>query len=254
MLIPCGGCLGCREAKAKAWALRCKLELNEHPSAAFTTLTYDNRHVPPTLRKEHLQRFLKRLRRRLERSEPARTIRFFACGEYGETTQRPHYHAILYNTSKKDADAIQASWPYGHTHTVEATPQAISYVAGYAAKKLGEDRQAQEERVDPETGEVYNHQPPFIQMSRRPGIGGNAKQKYATSWRACAVLNGQTQSVPRYLHEGWQQQATPLQMEQLQNEKKEKMKQIVQTSMQRTAAEQIAIKKQELKAARRTKL
>lgn len=254
-MIPCGNCLGCREAKAKAWALRCRLELQEHPKAAFTTLTYSNEKLPPTLQKRHLQLFLKRLRFKFsEGRKTSRTVRFFACGEYGERTKRPHYHAILFSASTADAEAIQKAWTYGHAHTVTATPAAINYVAGYTAKKLGEMREAQTEKVDPDTGEVYNHQPPFLQMSRRPGIGGEARQKFKTSWRNCAVMNGQTQPVPRYLHEAWKKTATKEELERLEDEKHELRKQIVQTKYQREAAETIAIKNQEIKAARRQKL
>lgn len=250
MLLPCGKCLGCREAKAKEWALRCRLEFNLYDQTAFTTLTYDEKNLPVTLQKRHLQLFLKRLRKRLA---PDRHVRFFASGEYGETTKRPHYHSILFGLGENEKTVIQEAWPHGHAHTVKATHGAIAYVAGYTAKKYGEEREAQEERVDETTGEVYNYQPPFLQMSRKPGIGGEAR-KHKESWRKCAILNGKTQSVPRYLHEAWKQTATTEQKEQLDNEKREIMKQIVMTEQQRKAAEQIAIKNQEMKAGRRTKI
>lgn len=68
------------------------MELKDHRTAVFTTLTYDEQHCPPTLDRTHLAKFLKRIRRA---AEPLR-IRFFASGEYGEKNARPHYHAILY--------------------------------------------------------------------------------------------------------------------------------------------------------------
>lgn len=264
MQLPCGQCLGCREAKAKEWALRCRLELQEHAGAAFTTLTYDEKNVPPTLNKRDLQLFLKRLRKRYARQSPTRNVRFFACGEYGETTGRPHFHAILFGSSTADAQAIQKAWPHGHTMTVEANIKTINYVAGYTAKKLGDTNKGKEKRVaeghgkenvDPETGEVYyTWQPPFIQMSRKPGIGGDARDKYQQSWRKCAVNNGKTQAVPRYLHEQWKKNATPMQLEKLKDEKTKLLETIRQTPEQREAAYQIAIKKQELRAAARRKI
>lgn len=258
-MIPCGKCLGCREAKAKEWALRCRLELQEHDAAAFTTLTYNNEKLPPTLQKRDLQLFLKRLRKRFNGRKTNRNVRFFACGEYGERTHRPHYHAILFSASKEDAETIQQAWTWGNAHTMNATPATINYVAGYTAKKIGEGREQQEERVNPETGEVYDYQPPFIQMSRggktgKKGIGGDARDRHTNSWRKCAIVNGQTQAVPRYLHEAWKKTATTEQLEQLEDEKYETRKQIVQTKQQREAAEQIAITNQEIKAARRRKL
>lgn len=247
MQLPCGGCIGCRRAKAKAWSLRCQLELQRWDHAAFTTLTYDPDHVPVTLTKRHLQLFLKRLRRRLA---PTRTLRFFACGEYGEENGRPHFHAILYGLNDKDAATVSDCWRKGYAQTLNATPFSISYVAGYTAKKYGDNRRAQEEIVDQETGEVYNWVPPFLQMSRNPGIGGDAR-KHRESWRSFAVQNGHIQPVPRYLHDAWEKQATQQEKDELADEKYEKKKQIVQTRQQREAAEKIALTDQRLRAAKR---
>lgn len=249
--LPCGGCLGCRMAKAKEWALRCHLELVDHDHAAFTTLTYSDEHLPPTLRKRHLQLFLKRLRR----SKPARRIRFFAAGEYGEQNQRPHYHAILYGIGHAPRDHlyIEDAWGQGYCHTVAATPANIAYTAGYTAKKTGWARDAAErDIVDAETGEVLPEkwQPPFIQMSRNPGIGATAKQ-HINSWREYAIHNGTAQPVPHYLHTAWKNQATQQQKEELEYQKHKKTLTRDNTTRHLQAQEKIAIKKQEITAARR---
>lgn len=247
LLLPCGKCAGCRTSEAKSWALRCTLELQEHRKAAFTTLTYDDRWLPPTLEKRHLQLFFKRLRKKMG---PNRPIRFFASGEYGEQTHRPHYHAILYGISESEKAIIQDHWKYGHARTTGITPARIAYTAGYTAKKLSDRERKKEERVDPSTGEVYQWQPPFLQMSRRPGIGGEAR-KYAASWRSYALLNGTKQPVPRFLHEAWKKQATPEQIEKLALEKKERIEQLAITLQMLAANEEIEIAKQALKACRR---
>ena len=94
--VPCGKCIGCRIAKRKEWSLRMLHELTYHPQSSFVTLTYDDYHLPPccSLKKRHLQLFLKRLRKNLGE----RRIKYFACGEYGGQTMRPHYHAILFGS------------------------------------------------------------------------------------------------------------------------------------------------------------
>lgn len=254
LALPCGKCIGCRQANAKAWALRCHLELQQHDHAAFTTLTYHDRWLPPTLEKRDLQLFLKRFRKSLG---PARPIRFFASGEYGEKRGRPHFHALLFGANPiEDAETVQRAWTKGHTYTVPVTPAAVSYVAGYTAKKYGDtSKPYREERVDPETGEVYRYQPPFIQMSRGGrhgyGIGGKAKQ-HTSSWRSFAVHNGTMMPVPRYLHEAWKAQATPEQLEQLATEKQNhRMSREKITREQLHAALEIALAKQALKASRR---
>lgn len=245
--LPCGGCIGCRLDRAKSWALRCHLELQGHRSAVFTTLTYNEKNVPPTLRKRDLQLWLKRFRKALG---PTRPIRFFASGEYGEKNQRPHYHAILYGIDVSASGEIEATWRKGYCKTVPVTPAAIAYVAGYTSKKVG-FRLARGERVDPETGEVYEWEPPFVQMSRRPGIGARAKQ-WPESWREFGIHNGKRVPVPRYLHEAWREQATPESIAQLEYERQQRgMSREAVTREALQAAELYAIAKQRLQADRR---
>lgn len=243
LALPCGGCIGCKQARAREWALRCQLELADHDSAAFTTLTYDDKHVPPTLTKRHFQLWLKRLRHRTNRP-----IRFFACGEYGERTQRPHYHAILFGCRDTADPEIQSVWPHGFTRTYNATPATIAYVAGYTAKKINRLVKTVVEQVDPTTGEVYTYQPPFLLMSRNPGIGANARQ-HIESWRDHAVHNGHKVPVPRYLHDAWLETATPQQIEDLLYERYQTRKTPTQQELENK--EQIAHARQKLKTEQR---
>lgn len=247
MLLPCSKCVGCRAAYAKSWALRCHLESLAHPSAVFSTLTYDEQHKPPTLDRRALQVFNRRLRKKLR---PNRLIRFFASGEYGELTGRPHYHVLLYGCHQTDADLIEDTWQQGHVYTYQLTPAAISYTAGYTAKKLDQYPDIRPERVDPETGEVYRWQLPFRQMSLKPGIGANAKQ-WPASWRNAAIYNGHTMPVPRFLHESWKAQATPEQIAALLAEKEQIALTRHMTPEQREQAELDTLRKLQLKHDRR---
>lgn len=238
------------------------LELHDHENATFTTLTYDDKKLPVTLRPRDLQLFLKRLRKQFKKcgkctecrkdEECTRNkIRFFASGEYGEQNNRPHYHAILYGLSEMHAEFINQTWGNGHTKSVAVTPAAIAYTAGYTAKKIGFRQEAGIERMDPETGELYNWQPPFITMSKKPGIGGTARQ-YTESWRDFAILNGGKQPVPRYYHEAWKKTATEEQQQQLKNEQQTRRLTKEQITMKMLEAqEQIEKAKSKLQAARR---
>lgn len=247
LALPCGKCTGCRTTNARAWALRNHLENQQHRHAVFTTLTYDDDRLPPTLEKRHLTLWLKRVRKAMG---PARPIRFFASGEYGEQNGRPHYHALLYGAAESDAKRIDSAWNMGHTKTVPISPAAIAYVAGYTAKKLGDTERATSEQVDPETGEVYRWQPPFLQMSRRPGIGGEAR-KFTESWRSFAIHNGARLAVPRFLHAAWEATATEADKEKLLEEVQTRQKLRPITLQQLDAEEQIQRTRQALKAARR---
>lgn len=111
--VPCGNCILCRIARTREWSTRLQMENSCWNESVFLTLTYDDDHVPYTncghltLRKKDLQLFFKRLRESLYRdlvasnpSLPSSVLRsrvklkYFACGEYGDHTFRPHYHAI----------------------------------------------------------------------------------------------------------------------------------------------------------------
>lgn len=242
--IPCGGCLGCRMSRSREWALRCELELKSHSEACWVTLTYDDQHLPPTLQKNHLSGFLKRLRARLEPQK----VRFFGSGEYGETFGRPHYHAILFGV--RDSKHIQDSWKFGFSRVDPLTSAAIAYVAGYCSKKIGY-KLDKDERVDERTGEAYTYEPPFVLMSRRPGLGADYGV-YSRSWRKSAIYNGSEIAVPRYLHNFWKRTATEEEVEQLRQERRENPRDVSKARLEASAA--IALKRWQTQSERRRKL
>lgn len=247
LALPCMQCLGCRKTIAQGWTLRCKLELQQHDYATFATLTYRPEDLPPTLSKLHLQLFLKRLRINAERQQTANAIRFFACGEYGTQRGRPHYHAILYGLHhEKHRELIENSWGLGSTQTREANNRRIAYTAGYVAKKYNDPADDSRERIDYQTGEVYEWQPPFIQMSRRPGIGGHARQ-WPASWRKYAIYDGRKIAVPRFYHEAWKKQATDQEKEELLKKKAELALRRDTSEARLKAAEKIQKRKNEIR-------
>lgn len=190
--VPCGKCVGCYKTKALEWGIRCHHEAQSHKQNAFITLTYDDENCPSHISIDHLQRFIKRLRKRAP-------LRYFAVGEYGEKTRRPHYHALIFgqdflgNAERIDdqlynSPILNESWGMGLTSTGAVTIESCMYVAGYANKKIG----------DKDT---------FNLMSRRPGIGHSWLDKYKTdlSRTGVAVVNGQELPVPaRYMR--WDEQ------------------------------------------------
>lgn len=97
--VPCGKCVLCREKKASEWSFRALCENQSSSSEPlFITLTYDNEHKPERgVDKRHVQNFMKRLRRNLDKEGIEHDIRYFACAEYGKKSLRPHYHLILWN-------------------------------------------------------------------------------------------------------------------------------------------------------------
>jgi len=204
--------------RTRHWALRCTHEASLWKHNLVVTLTYDEDHIDwkRALNKRHLQLFLKGLRNarasyeRHDHCAPER-FRFFASGEYGQHTGRPHYHLLLFNLWLRDlhkygkttttSELLSLLWQHG-THLVdELTPQAIAYVAGYCVKKIHGrlSTAASYGAADPETGEWIPKQPPFNTMSRRPGVGYGWYLKYWGDLRRGHINQGGTpHSIPRY--------------------------------------------------------
>jgi hypothetical protein len=140
--VPCGKCTNCRVQKREEWSLRCLHELTAHEDSIFVTLTYANEHVPKnmSLKKKHLQDFLKRLRKYISPDK----IRYFACGEYGELSERPHYHLIIYGIGFRHIEFIKKAWPFCDWNVPQIANasfglveyESIRYVAQYIDKKL----------------------------------------------------------------------------------------------------------------------
>lgn len=154
VLVPCGHCINCKKERSKAWAMRLILESFSWQDASFVTLTYSDKFILSsqsgrlTLVKEHLQKFIKRLRFKL--SEEGRKIMYYAVGEYGSHTFRPHYHAIIFGLSLSDLELVQKEWPFGFVRVDEMNLATCNYVAGYVQKKLyGSDKKVYDGIVEP---------------------------------------------------------------------------------------------------------
>lgn len=123
--IPCRDCIGCRQAGAREWSIRCFHEAQCHtvawrdadtrittkiPNSCVLTMTYNQEHLPSDGLLDHseFQRFMKRLRNKLVsdhkliKLKNAPPIKFFMAGEYGGLTHRPHFHCILFGYHPND--------------------------------------------------------------------------------------------------------------------------------------------------------
>ena len=87
-----------------------------------------------TLWKKDLQMFIDRLRKR-EFRHSKRSIKYYACGEYGSEGGRPHYHLIVFNLSKKVLADVSEIWDMkGIVDVKPVTDGRICYVAKYVVK------------------------------------------------------------------------------------------------------------------------
>lgn len=122
----------------------------------------------------HLSKFIKRFRTYANRiadkfylSQGIKeqvTFRYFAIGEYGSTTLRPHYHGLLFFNSEflasRCEDIISKSWKFGITDSSFVSDTNSKYVASYL-NSLGD------------LPAVYRHKytRPFFLCSKFPPIG-----------------------------------------------------------------------------------
>ena len=97
--VPCGNCLICRNKKVNSWKFRATCEsATSDNNVYFVTLTYAPKFFPRYgVHKSAIQLFMKRLRMKLTRLGIEHHIKYFAVGEYGKRTRRPHYHLLLWN-------------------------------------------------------------------------------------------------------------------------------------------------------------
>lgn len=191
--VPCGKCNYCLQVKRGDWSFRLLQELKVATSARFLTMTYTDDRLPrnhdtglPELCKRDVQLFFKRVRKDNAVLTDQR-VRYYAVGEYGTKTARPHYHAIVFNLHDKVIANLMAIWTHGHVHAGTVSAASIHYVTKYV--------------INRETP-VGGREPPFALMSRRPGIGANYLGTH-TLWHRAASrnftqVNGMIARLPRY--------------------------------------------------------
>lgn len=158
-LCPCMQCLACRINKKRLWVHRILLESYMHKENLFLTLTIAPEHYLPSgsVYPRTLQLYLKRLR---DLVKPTR-FRFFGVGEYGDDSERAHYHLIIFGLGLRHAEAIKKAWPYGFVGFGDLNTATASYVAGYCTKKMTSNKDLR----------LNGRHPEFVRMSNRPGIG-----------------------------------------------------------------------------------
>jgi hypothetical protein len=245
MEVPCGKCIACRIQRTNEWTTRIMHEYELTKKGMFITLTYNNEELKygksftsgkpsalqttpeggrlhnilpsgnnsgnlhnlnfATLDKSDLQKFFKRLRKQISGVHTT-GLKYFACGEYGETTNRPHYHIIItgwqtplsniyYNTVTKQMSSrlMDQLWTMGHNVCGTVTNDSIQYTVGYIRKKLYGPNNKIDNEIYTKTGRI----PPFQLQSQ--GIGLDyAKNNIKKLLEGKITVKGKRESVPRY--------------------------------------------------------
>lgn len=176
-------------------------------SALFVTLTYNNDNIEltkngfMTLNKRHVQLFFKKLRKNHEKRNKLELfnsmyqlpIKYYTVGEYGTKTQRPHYHAIIFNSSFED---VEKCWTHGDIYIGKLTPASAGYTLKYISKDKTIGKHSRDDR------EIE-----FSLMSKRLGV--NYLTKNIKRWHKAnlyeryyvPIEDGKKIAMPRYYKE-----------------------------------------------------
>lgn len=196
MPFPCGRCPPCKRRRIDGWVFRMLQESKRYADPGrFITLTYAPHSVPisphgfMTLTKGYedvpcdpsrfdskrlccwprkysyqkdlccFTKYMKRLRKLC----PGATLKYFACGEYGEDYRRPHWHAIVFGVP--DDELFYKAWhvdgkPIGRVDVGQVTGKSIAYTVGYINKSDWQAMHGRDDRI-----------PEFCLMSK--GLGSN---------------------------------------------------------------------------------
>ncbi len=196
--------------RVSGWSFRLIKQAEVSASALFVTLTYQPENVKlskngfMTLSKEDVQKFFKRLRKKNieyhknmcikhNKNYEELKIKYYACGEYGGKTNRPHYHIILFNTYP---DVIESAWrlddkEIGHIHIGQVNEASVGYTLKYMCKPSKIPLHRNDDRLKE-----------FALMSK--GMGLNYLTEAMKNYHKdadrmfCVLKDGKKISMPRY--------------------------------------------------------
>lgn len=238
MHVPCGHCILCRTEQARQTAVRIIHEATLHQENCFLTLTYDDNNIPTygSLNYEHLVKFWKRLRKSMvaktkANRSTATPIRYYAVGEYGDRSLRPHYHACLFGHAFLSERIIlrttpsllwtsmelQRIWGHGNVSVGALNFATARYTASYITKKLRSKQQYV--RVDNDTGELIAIEQPRAFMSRNLGKGWWDEWNQQLQDHDHVIIDAHPQKPPK-AYDRWLLETNPEKMEEIKEQRK----------------------------------
>lgn len=177
-IVPCGQCMNCRINAGRIWTGRI---LMEHYSTSvmswFMTFTYRDSDLEvtpdcvPTLRKRKFQTWIDNAKRDIG------PFRYYAVGEYGTESLRPHYHMALFPDHDRQVKDLADRWNKGFTSAYDLSHARARYLAQYTTKKLTSHT---DERLE------AGQEPEFRCSSGRPALGHDFVRGIASTYRTRA--------------------------------------------------------------------
>jgi len=240
--VPCGTCILCRNETARQWAIRIAHESKQWEENAFLTLTYSDENIPEhgSLDYQDLVKFWKRLRK------STGSLKYYAVGEYGDKTQRPHYHAAIFGHDFVEGRIVmrggdkplwthpelEKAWGLGQVSVGALTFETARYTASYITKKLKAKQQYV--RIDPVTGELIKLEQPRAFMSRNIGKDWWDAWKKGVIDHDHVVINGRPQKPPK-AYDRWLNEVDEKKMREIKEQRKIRAEADPQTQEQNRA-------------------
>lgn len=220
VVIPCGKCVLCLKRRGFEIGIRARCEAKMHDRSCFITLTVNEQcrtllfPYGRFLHHRPFQLFAKRLRKRVG------PFRFLMCGEYGDRSERPHYHAIIFGHYFFDSyfdvrgawhpsRLLEQLWPFGQVQVAPLNDNRIMYVAGYCLKPG--NIQMFGSPVDECVTDRDLKMRSYVRWSRNPGLGATWFDKY---WRDVYRYDGKVfrdgEEIPKVISSiVWQRKVVP---------------------------------------------
>lgn len=202
--LPCGHCELCQKSRSRDWIIRIEKALEAFKKnhkvtySYFVTWTYSDDFLPlspttsmPTLDKQTFRHMFNTIKNTEHLT--ADEFQYYAVGEYGDLSCRPHYHGIVFTSKPID---WKHYWTYGNIQVGDVQSESIGYVTRYVDKKLGS-------YIKKSDYELLGVEPIFSIMTR--GLGKDfimeRIEKFSDTpslLNTIVGLNGQKFPLPKY--------------------------------------------------------
>lgn len=193
--VPCGLCLSCLKRYQNDWRVRLLSEYmymspEQKARSRFLSLSIAPKYYEKALK--HPEKLIKHFRDEYRRIFK-KSVRFWAITERGDTTDRFHFHMLVFDTlaSREDFDKI---WKFGFVNNKPIIKERILYCISYITDGVGSDLFIPKERkpkvfCSPGIGAKYASQVENIRRCR-PDLG---------RFDLSAQFGGYSYILPRYL-------------------------------------------------------
>jgi len=126
---PCRKCDGCQDWRKYQWIYRLSMEDTNSAKTWFCTCTF-RKHPTPEILRNLWQQYMKRIRK----TYPKGTFRYFCVQEKGTEKDRLHLHALLFCSVLVTKRNLEKKWKHGFMNPKLMRPRHIRYVSKYVTK------------------------------------------------------------------------------------------------------------------------